>query len=122
MNKEHAEIIVDVAAFPVDREFHYHVPPSLQPSLHVGHRVMVPFGHRRVVGYVVGFSPPPEDVAGIKDILRILDEEPLITKDLLELAHWMAEYYGCLLVEAISCILPPGTRARGRVGMRTLKA
>ncbi len=122
MNKEYAEVIVDVAAFPIDREFHYRVPPGLQPSLEVGHRVLVPFGRRRVVGYVVGFSPPPEDVASIKDVLRILDEEPLITPTLLQLAHWMSEYYGCLLVEAISCMLPPGTRARESAPRRTLKA
>ena len=122
MSKEYAEIIVDVAAFPVDREFHYHVPPSLQPSLKVGHRVLVPFGRRRVAGYVVGFSSPPEDVREIRDILRILDEEPLITPTLLELAHWMSDYYGCLLVEAISCMLPPGARAKGPAPVRTLKA
>lgn len=49
-----AQVIVDVAARQTDRVFDYLVPEGLEIS--IGSRVIVPFGNRKVQGFVVGFS------------------------------------------------------------------
>ncbi|HHV93288.1 MAG TPA: primosomal protein N' [Firmicutes bacterium] len=103
----YAEIIVDIQSQAVDRLFHYRVPPVLQPDLRAGHRVIVPFGSRKLVGYVMGIvdhSPVNE----AKPILKILDEEPLLTGEMVDLARWLAQHTYCRLIDALRCLLPPG--------------
>ncbi len=50
-----AQVIVDVAAKQTDRVFEYHIPKELT-DVAVGSRVVVPFGRRKVQGFVVGIS------------------------------------------------------------------
>ena len=47
-----AEVIVDVAAYPIDRPFDYIVPDMLVSIIEPGARVKVPFGPRKVIGYI----------------------------------------------------------------------
>lgn len=74
-----------------------------------GMRVVIPFGNRKVEGIVLGFCET-SDVPGIKDIINIADEDPILGKDLLQLAGWMAERYLCTKLEALHSIMP--TKAR----------
>ena len=48
-----AKVIVDVAAYPVDRPFDYLVPDEWVDLIERGSRVKVPFGARNVLGFVV---------------------------------------------------------------------
>jgi len=98
-----AEVIVDINARRTDRVFHYAVPPDFK-EITVGSRVQVPFGGRRLAGYVVGFGFP-EDPVQIKEIAGVLDAEPVFTQELLDLARWMAESYLCSTAEALQRIL-----------------
>ena len=68
------------------------IPESLRGSLRVGQRVMVPLRGGRDVGYVVGLSNEPK-VRGIRPIERVLDPEPHLPPDLLELMLWIAHHY-----------------------------
>jgi len=101
-----AEIIVDLTARGTDRVFHYAVPQELKERVKPGSRVLVPFGGRRLAGYVVGFGLPERDVK-IREIAGILDEEPVLTGDLLEIARWMADNYLCSTAEAFGRIISP---------------
>lgn len=105
--EKYAEVIVDIPSQAVDRPFHYLVPPALEPNLQPGHRVIVPFGARKLVGYVMGIvdkSPVDE----VKPILKILDEEPLLTREMVDLALWLAQHTYSRLVDVLRCLLPPG--------------
>ena len=51
-----ADVIVDISAHALDRTFQYRVPDRLQQSCDIGSVVAVPFGKRKVTGYIVGFS------------------------------------------------------------------
>ena len=63
----YAEVIVDLASESVDRVFTYSVPEHL--ALEEGHRVLVPFGSRKIEGFVMGFqSEPGIDPAKIRPI------------------------------------------------------
>ncbi|HEY8415616.1 MAG TPA: primosomal protein N' [Thermaerobacter sp.] len=106
-----AEVIVDIAASDVDRVFHYLIPDHLAGRLQVGHRLLVPFGHRRVEATLVGFAErtdlPPER---LRPILALRDPVPVLTPALIELARWMERRYLCLFVQALRAMLPPGAR------------
>lgn len=105
-----AEVIVEITAKKLDRIFHYSIPPTLSDRLHIGSRVVVPFGNRTLGGYVLGFSEAPA-ASGIKDIIDVTDDEPLLNQDLLALAGWISERYMCSKVEAVRAMLPARARA-----------
>jgi len=110
---------VEVALkLPVDREFRYRVPPSIAPKIALGSRVRVPFRNRQATGFCVGFTTRP-DVPGVRDVIEVLDESPLLPDVLLELARWIARRYLCSLGEALAAVLPPAVR--GRRAPRTVR-
>jgi len=108
-----------VLPVPVDRAFHYIVPPELRVER--GVRVLVPFGRKTRTGYVVGFAAESE-VEELKTILRVLDAEPPLTDDLLLLTRWMADYYFCSWGEAIRAALPAGMEVRGARAVEMIEA
>jgi primosomal protein N' (replication factor Y) len=107
--------LVEVAVpLPLQDAYTYRVPEALAELVGLGARVEVPFGRRALVGYVVGF-PEHTEVPRLKDIVRLVDDPPLLGPRLLDLARWMAEYYACSLGEALRAVLPTGVdRKRGR--------
>ncbi len=113
----YANVVVDLSAEAVDRQFSYAVPEGM--AVQPGQLVAVPFGPRTLEGFVVSLSEacdlPPEKV---KPILRVAREEPVILPDLMELAEWMHTRYLCNLVDALRLMLPAELRG-GRVRERT---
>ena len=83
----------------------YSLPPTL-PAPRVGVRVLVPLGGRLVTGCVVpdGEAPVPDEVKPIADLF---DAEPWLPPAVVDLALWVAEYYGCGPGEAIAAAMPP---------------
>ena len=89
----------------------YLVPDDLARPL-VGARVVVPLGTRTVTGVVVAINvsgPLPQPDA-IKEILQVLDVEPFIPADVVDLTQWTAEYYMAGPGETLVMVLPPVTR------------
>ncbi|SFG36593.1 replication restart DNA helicase PriA [Desulfotomaculum arcticum] len=101
-----ADVLVDVPVPETGRTFQYLVPREIQPLLHFGHRVQVPFGGRKVTGYVVGLSHF-KAVDKIKEISKLVDEKPLFREDQYALARWMAEYYLCDTVKSLQAVIAP---------------
>ncbi|NOY09946.1 MAG: primosomal protein N' [Spirochaetes bacterium] len=94
---------------PVDKAFFYRIDKKLK--LETGMRVMVPFGSRRMTGYVLAVhDEPPVSVPYLKEVQRVVDSEPLFNKITLELAQWVSGMYLCSLGEALSTMLPGGRR------------
>lgn len=91
----------------VDKLFHYAVPLRLAASLHPGHRVVVPFGKGRRVGFVVALVREA-GVPVLKEIESAPDEQAVVSEDLLDLARWVADYYAAPLGLVLKTILPPG--------------
>ena len=124
----YAEIVLSKVTPQLDRIYHYRVPDELKDNIKIGHQVLIPFGNRSTIGYVIGFVEKPDIASNlIKDIASIKSEFPLFKPEALKLAKWMTEYYGCFFISALRAIMPPGTgqkekttgkrkRAEGKTG------
>jgi primosomal protein N' (replication factor Y) len=121
---ETPRLYVDVALNrPVRCEFTYAVPDDLAASVAPGVRVAVPFGSRREVGVVVGLrSETPIERARIRRIAKVLDPEPLVDAELLELTRWLSSYYGCSWGEALAAVLPSALKHEGSARTVTMIA
>lgn len=92
---------------PVEREFTYAIPAALEARVKVGMRVAVPFGPKREVGVVVALERGTQlERARIKPLASLLDSEPLLDAELLELTRWIAQRYACAWGEALHAVLP----------------
>ena len=106
MESENTYIEVAVA-LPVYKTFTYSVPEALWPFITAGKRVLVPFGRRRVTGYILGTSPdinPGE----IKHVLDVLDEKPLFPESMIPFFQWISDYYKYPIGNVIKNGLPGG--------------
>jgi primosomal protein N' (replication factor Y) (superfamily II helicase) len=93
---------------PLRNSFTYEIPPHFSGMVKKGMRVFVPFGRRRLTGYVVGISHNNEKNITLKVIEEVPDLEPIISKELLSLTRWIANYYHSSWGEAIKAALPAG--------------
>ena len=108
-----AKIAVEKAAYSFDREFDYLIPPHLASDCAVGKRVLVPFGRgdRRRQGIVTSILSG-ESNEGLKEIVCVLDSEPVMSESLLSVARFMKEHCFCTLYEAVKAMLPAGINYR----------
>lgn len=106
-----ASVIVDVAAKQTDRAFDYSIPQQWREILVPGMRVIVPFGPRKVQGFVVDVKLET-DVKRTKPIAELLDLTPVLTPELLELGHWLTEKTLCFKISAFQVMLPAAMKAK----------
>jgi len=111
----HAHTVEVAVPLPLNATYHYRMPDSLVSRIHPGMRVLVPFGRRKLTAYVLGFSTPPAGKP-LKEVLELLDEEPLWTDAELTFFRWIAEYYLHPLGEVIKTALPAGINLQNRAG------
>jgi primosomal protein N' (replication factor Y) len=99
---------IDVAvALPVYRTFSYAVSGQFKHLAHVGKRVLVPFGNRRVTGYIL-HTDHVAALDDIKSILDILDDTPLFPESMVRFFQWVADYYMYPVGLVIKSALPGG--------------
>jgi len=92
---------------PADKTFSYSVPEALERNIAIGKRVLVPFGRRRLTGYIVEKSHLTA-CAETKEITEVLDPEPLFNQKDLKFYQWVSQYYIYPLGKALAEILPGG--------------
>lgn len=108
-----AEVIVDVAAYPIDRPFDYVVAEAFQSSMVPGIRVKVPFGRRKVVGYVIGLKSESElNENKLRKIEELIDLIPVLSEEQLQLSDWLRTETLSYRIDALQVMLPAAMRAR----------
>ncbi len=90
---------------PIDQTYTYSIPGRLAGRVKLGCRVVAPFQSRAPVGVVLGVGRARPDFA-VRPIRKLLDPEPALSPDLIELARWLARYYCAPIGEAVRSMLP----------------
>ena len=106
----YAQIVLGLA---VRGPFDYIVPAPLSKRIKPGSRVWVNFCNRKIIGYVVKLTQKT-NIKNLKSILAVVDDVPLLNKNMLLLTKKLSDYYCCSWGEAIETALPEGLR-KGRV-------
>ena len=105
----YAKVIIDISAQAVDRAFTYSIPEELKAEIFPGVRVSVPFGagNRKREGFVIGLTEVPGfDISKIKPIDSLVHKKLDANAELIELAAFMLEEYGCTMNQALMTVLP----------------
>ncbi|SFB19617.1 replication restart DNA helicase PriA [Lentibacillus halodurans] len=105
-----AKVIVDVPASSINQTFDYQIPERFQEMLKPGMRVMVPFGPRKIMGYVVGRTNE-SSFDQLKEIIDVFDLTPILTTELLDLGKWLAEETLSLYITTFQAMLPQVLKA-----------
>jgi primosomal protein N' (replication factor Y) len=101
---------------PLDRVFTYAVADGQHPQR--GARVVAPFRNERLIGVVTAVGVPTPADFEVRSLDAILDDEPLLSEQLLTLAEWMAQYYLAPLGEVLRGMLPLMAEVRRTVYYR----
>ncbi len=96
-----------VVPLSITTTFTYKVTQAEYDFLQVGMRVAVPFGKRQVYTAVVfnKHNQKPQ-LYEPKEILTIIDEEPIVSNTQIEFWQWLANYYMCSVGEVYKAALP----------------
>jgi primosomal protein N' (replication factor Y) len=92
---------------PLRTTFTYAVPESLREIVQPGARVIVPFRKKAMVGVVVELTDHAPEDTKIREITKALDRVPALPLKLIELGHWIANYYLAPVGEVFRAMLPP---------------
>lgn len=95
----------------INQTFTYRLPLPWQSGACVGARVVVPFGNKALTGYIVGLNTsldPSLADTHVKEVIHLIDQEPIVGQNILELTRWLSEFYGSSWGEAIRAALPAG--------------
>ncbi|MDB3991901.1 primosomal protein N' [Gammaproteobacteria bacterium] len=96
---------------PLRRVFDY-LPVSPNEKLKSGSRVLVPFGKRCVVGFVISSKTSSSLVLSkLKPIAKDLDKNPILPNKLLKLLLWSARYYQHPIGEVLNAAIPKKIRS-----------
>jgi len=106
-------MLVEVALpLPIPRTFTYRLDGA--GPVAAGTRVLVPFGRRRLIGWVAGPGREQPDTDRIRAVGQVLDDQPSVPAELLELCRWIAGYYLAPLGVVLRTALPAALSRPGR--------
>lgn len=95
---------------PLYRVFDYLIPQELSDNKalpKIGSRVLVPFGRQKLVGIVINYIEHSDvPTHKLKPIIQSIDNEAIISNDLLKLANWLSDYYHYPLGDVFGVMLP----------------
>ena len=112
----YANVIIDIMHEKLDRTFQYEVPRELEGKLCPGMQVSFPFGNgdRQRKGYVLELTEEPQwDPSKIKKLSGIAKKGIAAEGELIALACWLKEAYGCTMIQALHTVLPVRDRVQG---------
>ncbi|WP_207289676.1 primosomal protein N' [Senegalia massiliensis] len=107
----YAEIIVDNNSTETDILYTYRIPIEIQDDLKIGMRVIVPFGIGNMLlqGLVIKIKSNIDfNKNKLKDIVEVVDKEPILSSSLIELGLWMRREYLAQYIEVFKTIMPTG--------------
>lgn len=106
------DVLTQIGAKSVANCFSYHVPSLLEKDIKVGIRVKIPFGRMVLEGFVLGISNNSDyDKGKIKDIISVIDKEPVLNEEMILLGKYMSDTLLCSLSSCYQVMLPRALKA-----------
>ena len=106
------KVLVELSAFNIDKTFTYHVNDDLIDKIKVGIRVLVPFNNQKLEGFVLEILDEVNEEYEIKDIIRVVDSEVILTPELLELGKFVSDETLSTLISSYQAMLPKALKAK----------
>ena len=106
------KVLVELSAFNIDKCFTYFVTDNLRDKIKIGIRVLVPFNNQKLEGFVLEILDSYDDNYDIKEVLEVIDSEPILTKELLELGKYVSTETLSTLISSYQAMLPKALKAK----------
>lgn len=109
-----ADVIVDVPVLQTNIPYEFKIPEKFQEDITIGMRVIVPFGKgdRRVQGFITDLKEEQNFDGELKEILELMDLEPVLNLEMIQLGEWMAQTTYSFRISCYQTMLPAVLRAR----------
>lgn len=109
-----AKVLVEINNINVDKTFDYIVPFEYIEKIKIGMRVKVPFASRELEGFVLDLVNSTDDNYELKEIISIVDTEPILNNELLHLGQFMSKKYFSTLISCYQTMLPKALKAQNK--------
>lgn len=109
-----AQVIVDIPTRQTNNPYSYLIPDYLVDQVVPGMRVEVPFGNRKITGFVVAIVNNSDFAGKLKPISSLIDFSPVINEELLQLSSWMADETYSFKISCLQTMLPGGMRIKNK--------
>ena len=103
-----ANVLVEIQK--LDKTFSYLIPNNMNAK--VGVRCLVPFGNRKLEGFIVEIKDKIECDYELKEIISLIDENPILNEELLDLGKYISKKTLCTLTSAYQTMLPTALKAK----------
>lgn len=107
-----AEVLIEIRSQGIDKTFTYLVPDLLKDKVKVGIRVLVPFGKQKLEGFVMELNDNKSFDYEVKNIIDVIDEEPVLNSEMLKLGKYISKKTLCNLISAYQTMLPKALKAK----------
>ena len=112
-----AKVLVEINNINVDKTFDYIVPFEYIENIKIGMRVKVPFASRELEGFVLDLVNSVDNNYELKEIISIVDAEPILNNELLHLGQFMSKKYFSTLISCYQTMLPKTLKAQNRTNI-----
>ena len=101
-----ADVFVNLPVKSIAKAYSYSIPEEYS-FIGIGWRVFVPFGNRKLEGFIVNVRQEENTaIKNLKPILDTVDQEAWFTEKMMESARWLADFYLCSLAESMRLFMP----------------
>ena len=105
-----AEVLVEIEKLDKTFTFTYLIPSNL--NIQIGIRVLVPFGRQKLEGFVVAIKDEIPSEYKLKEIIEVIDDNPILNNELLKLGKYLSKKTLCTLTSAYQTMLPSALKAK----------
>ena len=105
------EVLVELKAKQIDKTFTYRVPEKIKNDVQIGKRVLVPFGKQKLEGFVLNIYDSKKVDYELKEIISVVDKNPVLNNEMLELGKYISKRTLCNLISAYQTMLPSALKA-----------
>lgn len=106
----YADILVEINA--LEKTFSYKIPKDIEAK--IGMRALVPFGSRQLEGFIMKVYDEGNFGYEVKDIIKLIDEHPVINEEMIELGKYISKKYLSTLISAYQTMLPRALKAKNK--------